>query len=46
MIGISVSIEFDDLPEPMIDEDGISNWIEARLNAARNLFIQRVSRQV
>lgn len=44
MVAINVSFDLDDLPEPAVDDAAISAWIEARLNDARNLFIQRVSR--
>jgi hypothetical protein len=44
MVGISVTIEFDDMPMPEVDEEAIGRWIEGRLNAARNLFIRNVSR--
>lgn len=44
MAGIKISIEFDDLPEPQIDEADIALWVEARLNDARNMFIEQVSR--
>jgi hypothetical protein len=45
MVSVTLRFEgFDDLPEPTIDDDAISTRIEARLNDARNLFIQRVSR--
>jgi len=44
MAQINISIDLEDLATPTIDNDQISTWIEARLNDARNLFIQRVSR--
>src|SRR5262245_16673354 len=44
MAVINISIEVEDIPEPAVDDEQISRWIEARLNRARNLFIQRVSR--
>src|SRR5262249_29267012 len=44
MAQVNISVQLDDLPTPAISDDEISTWIEARLNDARNLFIQRVSR--
>lgn len=44
MAGVHVTIEFDALPEPEIDDEAITAWIESRLNDARNLFIRNVSR--
>lgn len=44
MVAVNVSIDLDDLPEPSIDDDAVSDWIARCLNEARNLFIQRVSR--
>lgn len=44
MASVTVSIDVGDMPQPTIDDDAISSWIEARLNDARNLFVQRVSR--
>jgi len=44
MATINISVDLEDLPIPTISDDAISTWIEARLNDARNLFIQRVSR--
>lgn len=46
MAGISVTVDFDNMPEPYIDDDAISAWIDARLNDTRNRFIQSVSRTV
>lgn len=44
MVSVNLSFDLDDLPEPKVDDEAISTWIEARLNEARNLFVQRVSR--
>lgn len=44
MATFDVNIEIDELPEPSIDDDAISNWIEARLNEGRNLFVNKVNR--
>jgi len=45
MAGVSVTITVDvgDLPTVSIDEDVIADWIEGRLNDARNVFIQHMT---
>lgn len=44
MVAVNISFDMDELPVPAVSDDAITAWIEARLNDARNLFIQRVSR--
>jgi len=45
MASLSISVEIDPaLPTPGVSDEAISTWIEARLNDARNLFIQQMSR--
>lgn len=43
MASITLSIEMDRMPEPYLDEQVISGWIEARLTDARNTFIDHVN---
>lgn len=45
MASLSVSIDIDpEIGAPSLSDDVISAWVEARLNDARNIFIQRMSR--
>jgi len=44
MASISITVDLDRLPTLEISDDVVTNWIEARLNDARNTFIQNVSR--
>jgi len=44
MASVNITVDLEDFPLPAVDDDQITGWIEARLNDARNLFIQRVSR--
>jgi hypothetical protein len=41
---VDVVVTIPELPNVEIDDEAISRWISSRLNAARNVFIRRVSR--
>ena len=45
MANFNISINLPQLPIPTVDEDGVTRWLEARLNDARNTFIEAVTPQ-
>ena len=42
-ITLNVSFDFSGFPEPIIDEEIISQWLQERLDDARNHFVQEAS---